>query len=45
MGRNIFQAEAPLLMIQAIRKVVHEAETPEHAFEFYLSMKAEAAMA
>jgi putative autoinducer-2 (AI-2) aldolase len=45
MGRNIFQAEAPVLMIQAIRNVVHEAETPEHAFEFYLSMKAEAAMA
>src|ERR1035437_9080483 len=44
MGRNIFQAEAPALMIQAIRKVVHEAETPEHAFEFYCSMKAEAAM-
>ena len=45
MGRNIFQAEAPALMIQAIRKVVHEGETPEHAFEFYQSMKAEAAMA
>lgn len=27
-------------MIQAIRKVVHEAETPEHAFDFYCSMKA-----
>jgi putative autoinducer-2 (AI-2) aldolase len=45
MGRNIFQAEAPALMIQAIRKVVHEAETPERAFEFYLSMKGEAAIA
>ena len=44
MGRNIFQAEAPVLMIQAIRKVVHEGETPEHAFEFYQSMKAEAAV-
>jgi putative autoinducer-2 (AI-2) aldolase len=44
MGRNIFQAEAPVLMIQAIRKVVHEAETPDHAFEFYQSMKAEAAV-
>jgi putative autoinducer-2 (AI-2) aldolase len=45
MGRNIFQADAPVLMIQAIRKVVHEGETPEHAFEFYRSMKAEAALA
>jgi 3-hydroxy-5-phosphonooxypentane-2,4-dione thiolase len=40
MGRNIFQAESPSLMIQAVRKVVHEAETPEHAFDFYCSMKA-----
>jgi putative autoinducer-2 (AI-2) aldolase len=44
MGRNIFQAEAPVLMIQAIRKVVHEGETPEHAFEFYRSGQTEPAM-
>jgi putative autoinducer-2 (AI-2) aldolase len=44
MGRNIFQAEAPELMIQAIRKVVHEGETPEHAFEFYRSGQTEPAM-
>jgi hypothetical protein len=31
-------------MIQAVRKVVHDGETPEHAFEFYESMKAEAAV-
>ena len=44
MGRNIFQDEAPVLMIQAIRKVVHEGETPEHAFEFYRSGQTEPAM-
>jgi putative autoinducer-2 (AI-2) aldolase len=45
MGRNIFQAEAPALMIQAVRKVVHEGETPEHAFEFYRSGQTEAVIA
>jgi putative autoinducer-2 (AI-2) aldolase len=42
MGRNIFQAESPASMIQAVRKVVHEDETPKQAFEFYRSMKADA---
>jgi putative autoinducer-2 (AI-2) aldolase len=37
MGRNIFQAENPIAMIQAVRKVVHEGCTPEHAYEFYRS--------
>ncbi len=35
MGRNIFQAEAPVAMIQAVRKVVHEQATPEEALAFY----------
>lgn len=39
MGRNIFQSEAPAAMIQAVRKVVHAGEKPEHAYDFYLSMK------
>jgi len=39
MGRNIFQAEAPVAMIQAVRKVVHENMSPEHAFDFYQSAK------
>jgi putative autoinducer-2 (AI-2) aldolase len=39
MGRNIFQAEAPVAMIQAVRKVVHEKLSPEQAFEFYTSAK------
>jgi putative autoinducer-2 (AI-2) aldolase len=37
MGRNIFQAEKPIAMIQAVRKVVHEGCTPEEAYAFYLS--------
>ncbi len=37
MGRNIFQAEAPIPMIQAVRKVVHENAKPEEAHDFYKS--------
>ncbi|HEQ70986.1 MAG TPA: 3-hydroxy-5-phosphonooxypentane-2,4-dione thiolase [Spirochaetia bacterium] len=37
MGRNIFQAEAPVAMIQAVRKVVHEGLSPAQAHEFYLT--------
>lgn len=39
MGRNIFQAESPVAMIQAVRKVVHEGVTPAQAFEFYKTAK------
>jgi putative autoinducer-2 (AI-2) aldolase len=35
MGRNIFQAEAPVAMIQAVRMVVHDGAKPEEAFKFY----------
>jgi putative autoinducer-2 (AI-2) aldolase len=35
MGRNIFQSDAPAAMIQAVRKVVHENEKPEIAFQYY----------
>ena len=35
MGRNIFQAGSPVAMIQAVRKVVHEGETPAKAYELY----------
>ena len=41
MGRNIFQCDAPVAMIQAVRKVVHEGEPPEHAHDYFLSMKRE----
>ncbi len=39
MGRNIFQSEAPAAMIQAVRAVVHDGETPKKAFELYESLK------
>ena len=35
MGRNVFQSEHPVEMIQAIRKVVHEGFTGKEAFEFF----------
>ena len=41
MGRNIFQSEAPIAMIEAVRKVVHEGEKPEQAYDFFLSRKEE----
>ncbi|MDO8585892.1 MAG: 3-hydroxy-5-phosphonooxypentane-2,4-dione thiolase [Armatimonadota bacterium] len=39
MGRNIFQAEAPVAMIQAVRKVVHEGAKPEAAYDYYMTEK------
>jgi putative autoinducer-2 (AI-2) aldolase len=41
MGRNIFQAEAPVAMLKAVRKVVHEKMKPQEAHELYTSLKAE----
>jgi 3-hydroxy-5-phosphonooxypentane-2,4-dione thiolase len=42
MGRNIFQSDAPVAMIQAVKAVVHEDETPEHALDMYNTLKNEA---
>jgi putative autoinducer-2 (AI-2) aldolase len=39
MGRNIFQAESPVAMIQAVRAVVHQNEKPEKALDLYHSLK------
>lgn len=39
MGRNIFQADDPAAMIQAVRSVVHEGFTPKQALEAYLAGK------
>ncbi len=39
MGRNIFQAESPIAMIQAVRAVVHNNETPENALELYNDLR------
>jgi len=42
MGRNIFQSEAPVAMIQAVRKVVHERLKPQHAYDFFQTLRREA---
>ncbi len=39
MGRNIFQSEDPLAMIQAVKKVVHEEMAPTDAFQLFLELK------
>lgn len=39
MGRNIFQSEDPVAMIQAVKAVVHDNETPEKAFDLYNTLK------
>jgi len=41
MGRNIFQSESPVAMLQAIRKVVHEGLRPADAFEVFQALKRE----
>lgn len=35
MGRNIFQSDAPIAMLQAVRAVVHENLPPQQALELY----------
>ena len=35
MGRNVFQSENPLAMIQAVHAVVHDGLTAEQGFEMY----------
>jgi putative autoinducer-2 (AI-2) aldolase len=39
MGRNVFQSEHPIAMIQAVRAVVHDKRTPKEAFELYQTIK------
>ncbi len=39
MGRNIFQADHPVAMIQAVRAIVHKNAAPQEAFELYNSLK------
>ena len=41
MGRNIFQSESPVAMIQAVRAVVHDDEIPEKALDLYNTIKNE----
>lgn len=39
MGRNIFQSEAPIAMLQAVRAVVHDNEKPDKALDLYETLK------
>ncbi|MGL4595322.1 MAG: 3-hydroxy-5-phosphonooxypentane-2,4-dione thiolase [Thermoguttaceae bacterium] len=39
MGRNIFQSDAPIAMIQAVRAVVHKGAKPDAAFKMYEELK------
>ncbi len=41
MGRNIFQADAPVAMIKAVGKVVHEGMKPQQAYDLYQTLKNE----
>jgi putative autoinducer-2 (AI-2) aldolase len=41
MGRNIFQSDDPVAMIQAIGSVVHDNLTPKRAFELYSDIEAD----
>ncbi len=40
MGRNIFQSESPVAMIQAVRKIVHENASADEAYELFQELKA-----
>jgi putative autoinducer-2 (AI-2) aldolase len=39
MGRNIFQSDAPIAMIQAVAAVVHGGSSPEDAHELYRELR------
>ena len=41
MGRNVFQCDTPLAMIQAVRAVVHEQEKAEKAFDLFQSLRSD----
>jgi putative autoinducer-2 (AI-2) aldolase len=41
MGRNVFQADAPIAMLKAIRGVVHDGLKPAEAMDLYKTLKNE----
>jgi len=43
MGRNIFQSDAPVAMLQAVRACVHKNMKPEHALDLYRTLKSKPA--
>lgn len=40
MGRNIFLADDPAAMVQAVRSIVHDGQTPDQALQMYNDLKA-----
>jgi 3-hydroxy-5-phosphonooxypentane-2,4-dione thiolase len=45
MGRNIFQSDAPIAMLQAVRRVVHDGASAAEAHELYRALRSEFARA
>jgi putative autoinducer-2 (AI-2) aldolase len=45
MGRNIFQSESPVAMIQAISAVVHDNARPKEAYDLFSSVRKKAGTA
>jgi putative autoinducer-2 (AI-2) aldolase len=41
MGRNIFQSPAPVAMLQAVRRVVHDGASPTEAYDLYRTLASE----
>lgn len=39
MGRNVFQSDSPVAMIQAVRGVVHDGLSPHEAYQMYQELK------
>jgi len=39
MGRNVFQSDNPVAMIQAVRSIVHQNQTVKQAFKMYQDLK------
>jgi putative autoinducer-2 (AI-2) aldolase len=45
MGRNIFQSESPVAMIQAVRAVVHDNVRPKEAYDLFNNLRRKAGAA
>ena len=41
MGRNIFQSDSPVAMIQAVGAVVHRNESTANALQMYQDLKSD----
>jgi putative autoinducer-2 (AI-2) aldolase len=45
MGRNIFQSQAPVAMLEAVATVVHDDAHPQEAYELFSDLAREAVVA